>query len=232
MQAGFYSAIEAGLSPARLGAYGADHPGPCVVLARYLLNAALAESLYSPLQLCEVALRNSIHAELSRLWGRDDWYDDPRFVLLPWAASEVQNAKRKILKTKSAIRPGGVVAELSFGFWTSLFEPHYEINTPFLPGGIKRVFPFLPKSLHKRKDRKADLESIRLLRNRVFHHERIIHWTDLDAKHQLILDVLSWIHPELRQMAMVFDRYTEVRAAGLTPWIGRIRARWPAAPQP
>jgi len=232
MQARFYNIIESGLSPARLGAYGADTPGPCIVLARYLLNAALAESLYSPLQLCEVALRNSIHTELSRLWGRADWYDDPRFILLPWAATEIQNAKRKILKTKPAIHPGGVVAELSFGFWTSLFEPHYEINSPFLPGGIKRVFPFLPKSLHHRKDRKADLESIRLLRNRVFHHERILHWTDLDAKHQLILDVLAWINPELRQMALVFDRYTEIRTAGLTPWIERIRAQWPAPPLP
>lgn len=159
MQARFYNSIEAGLSPARLGAYGADTPGPCIVLARYLLNGSLAESLYSPLQLCEVALRNSIHTELSRLWGRSDWYDDPRIILLPWAATEIQNAKRKILKTKPAIHPGGVVAELSFGFWTSLFEPHYEINSPFLPRGNKRVFPFLPKSLHHRKDRKADLET-------------------------------------------------------------------------
>ena len=232
MQARFFTLIETGLSPARLGAYGADNPGDCIVLARYLLNASLAESLYSPLQLCEVALRNSIHAELSRIWGRSDWYDDPRFVLLPWAATEVQNAKRKILKTKTAITPGAVVAELAFGFWTSLFEPHYEINTPFLPGGIKRVFPHLPKSLHHRKDRKADLESIRVLRNRVFHHERIIHFADLDAKHQLILDVIAWISPELRQMADVFDRFTPVRSAGLPPWIAAIRAKWPAVPVP
>jgi len=197
MQAQFQTSIESILSTERLGAYGADHPGAEVVLARYLWNMALCESLYSPLQLCEVALRNSIHLYLSRLFGREDWFDDARFQLMPWAVDEVQKAKDKISRTGKPVNTGRVVAELQFGFWTSLFEYHYERYTPFLPGAFKGVFPRLPKSLHHRKDRKNDLELIRGLRNRVFHHERILHWKDLDKKHALILSVISWISPEL-----------------------------------
>ena len=231
MNAAFFGKIELGLSTERLGAYAISHgggpPDPCATLARYLLNMALCESLYSPLQLCEIALRNAIHRHVSALMGRVDWYDDPGFLLTPWAADEVAKVKSRITKTGKPITAGRVVAELQFGFWISLFEVHYEQRTPFLPGAIKTVFPRLPKSLHKRKDRKGDLDKIRLLRNRVFHHERIVHWKDLDARHDLILQVIAWISPDLRHLADTLDRFNSIRAAGLTPWIEKIQHHWP-----
>lgn len=227
----FYSKIQGGLSSERLEAYAVRSSGASseavVTLARYLLNMALCESLYSPLQLCEIALRNAIHHHLSSLMSREDWYDDPRFQLTPWAATETAKAKIQITKSKKAVTAGRVVAELNFGFWTSLFEDHYEKQTPFLPSAFKAVFPHMPKSLHKRKDRKADLEKIRILRNRVFHHERIVHWKDLDDQHELILDVISWISPELRQMADALDRFQSLRRSGLTPWLEKLRRHWP-----
>lgn len=227
MQAHFQTSIKIALSTERLEAYGADQPAPEVIRARYLWNMALCESLYSPLQLCEVALRNAIHRHLVHLLGRDDWFDDSRFALTPWAADEVQKAKDRVARTRKPVTAGRVIAELQFAFWTSLFEDHYERRTPFLPGAIKGVFPHLVKSLHHRKDRKADLEQIRLLRNRVFHHERIIHWRDLDTKHALILNVISWISPELHHMATALDRYTAIRQAGSAPWEQKIAQHWP-----
>jgi hypothetical protein len=153
--------------------------------------------------------------------GREDWYETPSFGLTMWAQDEVRKVKTKIQKMNEPLTAGRVVSELQFGFWTSLFEAHYEQHTPFLPRGIKAVFPHLPKSLHKRKDRKNDLEQIRGLRNRVFHHERIVHWRDLDAQHQLILNVIGWISPELQRVTAAMDRFQSVRAAGLTPFLNR-----------
>lgn len=231
MDSSFLQKIEQGLSCERLGAYavsqGTTPPDSCATLARYLLNMALCESLYSPLQICEIALRNAIHRHCSNLMGQDDWYDHPKFTLTYWAAGEVTKAKNKITKENKQVTAARVVAELQFGFWTSLFEAHYEQKTPFLPGAYKGVFPHLPKSLHKRKDRKADLETIRQLRNRVFHHERIVHWQDLNDQHQLILDIINWVSPELRQMADALDRFRIVRAAGLKPWISKLCRHWP-----
>lgn len=231
MNGTFYSKIQGTLSTERLEAYAVRPAGsagdPTATLARYLLNMALCESLYSPLQLCEIALRNAIHHHLSSLMAREDWFDDSRFQLTPWAAAEIAKAKAQIIKSKKAVTAGRVVAELNFGFWTSLFEDHYEKQTPFLPSAFKAVFPHMPKSLHKRKERKADLEKIRILRNRVFHHERIVHWKDLDAQHQLILIVISWISPELRQMADALDRFQSLRKSGLTPWLEKLRRHWP-----
>ncbi len=227
VQAVFFQKIAATLSIERLESYGADDASPTVALARYLLNLALCESLYSPLQLCEVALRNSLHRHLTVKIAREDWYDAAAFPLTDWGQNEVAKAKGKIAEAKHDVIPGRVVAELQFGFWTSLFEAHYERRGGYLPVGIRYLFPCLPKSQHSRKGLKRTLEEIRLLRNRVFHHERIVHWTDLDARHRAILDVIGWISPELLQMAMALDRFSAIRSAGLTPWIEKIKQHWP-----
>jgi hypothetical protein len=227
IQAVFYESIAGALSIERLESYGADGVTPTITLARYLLNVALCESLYSPLQLCEVALRNSVHQYLMRIFARDDWFDCPTFRLTQWAQGEVSKAKEKIRKARHVVTAGRVVAELQFGFWTSLFESHYEQHTRFLPSGIRNVFPKLEKSRHNRKDLKRTLEEIRTLRNRVFHHERIVHWTDLEQKHIAILEVIGWVSPELLEMACALDRFSTIRREGLNPWIGKICTHWP-----
>jgi hypothetical protein len=233
MQAEFYTHIARALSAERLDAYAGDQASPTVTLARYLLNLALCESLYSPLQLCEVALRNSLHQHLAGLVGSEFWFDTPAFSLTPWAVEEVRKAKAKIAREHRPVTAGRIVAELQFGFWTSLFEAHYEQNpTRFLPTGIRAVFPRLPKSRHHRKELKRTLEEIRALRNRVFHHERIVHWQDLDTKHAAILEVIGWVSPELHEMAFALDRFSAIRQAGLAPWLAKLCTHWPPTPPP
>lgn len=227
VQATFFKNVAAALSVERLESYAADDVSPTVSLSRYLLNLALCESLYSPLQLCEVALRNSLHRHLTAKLGREDWYDAAAFPLTAWGQEEIKKAKEKIAAANHPVTPGRVVAELQFGFWTSLFEAHYEQRSGFLPFGIRYIFPRMPKSLHSRKGIKRTLEEVRLLRNRVFHHERVVHWTDLDARHRAVLDVIGWINFELYEMAIALDRFTKVRADGLSPWIGKLQEHWP-----
>jgi hypothetical protein len=225
-QADFYTKVISCLSIERMGSFGDIVCESKTVLARYLLNIALCESLYSSLQFCEVALRNAIHSDLTNRYGSGNWFDSPNFTLTPWATTEIAKAKEKINKSRKQRTPGKIVAELQFGFWTSFFEDHYERNTSFMPGGIKTVFPYLPKSQHNRKDIKAKLETIRTLRNRVFHHERIVHWKNLDSQHQVILDVLSWINPELLHLAEYLDTFVSIRSAGLGPWLHRLDDHW------
>lgn len=230
IQATFFSHVQRAFSVERLDAYGDTSVPPSVVLGRYLLNMALCESLYSPLQLCEVALRNSLHTHLSARCARPDWYDSASFSLTPWAVEEVAKAKDKIARSKRPVTPGRVVAELHFGFWTSLFEARYEERGGYLPAGIKAVFPRMPKSLHNRKSIKRDLEAIRTLRNRVFHHERIVHFADLDSQHNRILDVIGWIRPEVLELARALDRFSTLRREGLDPWLAKLSRHWPCAP--
>ncbi len=228
MQQEFYKKLCSVLSDERLSTYGQDDPGSAIIMARYLWNIALCEKLYSPLQMCEVALRNAIHSAMTDFYGQKKWYD--AIDLTAWGYKQVGNAKQKIAKAGKQVTPGRVISELHFGFWTSMFEDHYERETRFLPRGIKKVFPELAKSLHNRKKLKARLEQIRQLRNRVFHHERIIHWKDLQAQHGRIIETISWISPELSEMALKLDRFLETHEAGIAPWIAELRNHWPAKP--
>lgn len=228
MQVEFFNRVASSLSAERLSSYcerdGADE---CTTLARYLWNLAVCESLYSPIQLCEVSLRNTLHHHLSDRFG-GHWFDSGSLNLTPWGRIEVQRAKDKLKKLKRSPDPGRIVAELTFGFWTHLFQADYIGPKGFLPQGIKQVFPKLEKSRHRPKEIKQALDSIRDLRNRVFHHERVIHWKDLSDKHALMLDVIHWSSPELRELANSLDRFTVIHAAGIAPWKEQIQHHWPS----
>jgi hypothetical protein len=229
MQDEFYNKVAKALAAERLDAYGKqDSADQCTVLARYLWNMALGEALYSPLQLCEVVLRNNMHARLSCLYG-ECWFESPTkpFALTKWGGEKVDDALAELKRQRKPATPGQVVAELNFGFWTHLLEDHYERGTSFMPKNIKYVFPYLPKSEHKRKDIKRRLDKIRALRNRVFHHERVCHWVDLTSQHGEILDVIRWCSHEIHELATKLDRFTSIYSEGIEPWKEKIRSHWP-----
>ncbi len=137
--------------------------------------------------------------------------------------SAVDDLKRQGKQAAS----GQVVAELTFGFWTHLLEDHYE-QTSFMPKSIKYVFPNLPKREHNRKHLKRRLDDIRILRNRVFHHERICHWKDLRSKHEEILEVIRWCSNEVHELATKQDWFIEIHTRGIDPWKEKIRSHWPS----
>ena len=119
-----------------------------------------------------------------------------------------------------------MVAGLHFGFWTGFFnKSHAQSGLGHAIAGT--VFPHAPRSDRNQRKLDARWKRIRDLRNRVFHHERIIHWTDLDAQHAALLEVIHWASPELHQMAVVMDRYTALRRQGLNPWLETLRHHWP-----
>jgi len=223
----FFDTIQLALSPERLSVYGQDRPGPCVVLARYLWNAALCESLYTPLQMCEVALRNSIHNTMRSLYN-DTWYD--QVTLKNLGHTKIIEAKMKITRTGKPVIPSRIIAELQFGFWTGMFEGPFEQNTPSLLKGIRDIFPQLSNRLRNPKFIKSRLDTIRHLRNRVFHHERIVHWKDLPEQHGRLIETIGWISPELCEMALKLDRFLETYTHGVGPWIASVRNHWPVKP--
>ena len=180
-----YKLIAEGLSPERLSSYAQDGVDQEAALARYLWNIALSESLYASLHFCEVSLRNTLHSFLSQQYG-EEWYDSSQLTLTDWGVREVQSAQSKLIRAKKPPTPHNTIAELNFGFWTHLFQGDYHSPQGFLPNHIKSIFPFLEKSRHKPKEIKRSLDAIRNLRNRIFHHERIIHWKDLQHKHCLL----------------------------------------------
>jgi len=225
MNTDFFNKIEAVLSAERLDVYRQDGVPPVTALARYLWNMALCEALYSPLQIVEVALRNAIHKALTRREGSETWYDTIA-RLPPWQAEQVREVRDKLKTENKPETPGRVVAELHFGFWTGFFNGvHARTGI-----GYALTHQVLANAHRRQQDMKAldaRLTRVRNLRNRVFHHERIIHWSDLDKQHAGMLELVGWISPELYEMTVALDRFARVREAGVGLWIEKLRRHWP-----
>ena len=227
MNASFFQQIEAILHAERIDAYRQDGAAQALTLARYMLNMALSESLYPSLQFAEIALRNAVHRELTARCCTDAWYDSPGARLTSWQQDKVAEAKATLTRNRKPLTPGRIVAELTFGFWTGFF------NNSHARTGIgaflsRSAFPHAPATEQYLAKLDRRWQDIRDLRNRVFHHERILHWRDLDARHQAILEIIAWMAPELHDLENALDRFTALRAGGLTPWSTKITQHWPA----
>jgi hypothetical protein len=223
----FFEQLETVLATERLDAYRQDDADEITTLSRYLLNMALCESLYSPLQFAEIALRNAVHVSLSNRFGAEAWYEAiPSGKLLSWQAKQIIGAKDRLGKASKPVTPGAIVAELHFGFWTGFFNRRHA-RTGLGHALASQIFLLAPKPERDLAKLDARWSNIRRLRNRVFHHERILHWTDLDDQHSALLELTSWISPELSELAVTLDRYMQIRTQGLSPWVEKIRNHWP-----
>jgi len=222
----FFQQIEGILHTERIDAYRQDGADAKLTLARYSLNMALSESLYPGLQFSEIALRNSIHHSLTARCGTDAWYDSPAAKLTSWQMDRVVDAKQALQNFGKQVTPGRMVAELNFGFWTGFFNKAHG-QTGIGHHLAKTAFLHAPTNERNLIRLGVRWKEIRDLRNRVFHHERILHWKDLDARHQAIFEIIAWMSPQLHNLAKVIDRFAAIRLEGLTPWLSKLQNRWP-----
>ena len=152
-------------------------------------NIEVASAFWGSFNVLEVALRNVIHAELSALAGRDDWWN-AQIGLHQFEQSRVADAIGAARRAKGAAAlPGHVVAELSLGFWTGLLANRYHQRL-WVPA-LHAAFPHL---VGRRRELHRKLESLRKLRNRIAHHEPVFA-RNLTADHERLLGILGAISP-------------------------------------
>ncbi len=171
-------------------------------LQLYAYNAALGGAFHGPLQALEVTLRNAVHDAITEVGGVY-WFEDPQLGQPQQDA--VDDAKDKLDWQKGPQDPGRVVAALSLGFWVALFAKRYEES-------LWR--PVLHQCFDPRQDRRHlhdRLNRIRRLRNRIVHHEPILHW-DLRADHDLILGMLGLLSPQTKTWVEHHSHVPEVLA--------------------
>lgn len=171
-------AIKNALSAPRMGTYEAattavpNLPG---ALALYAWNAQISAAFMAPLHLCEVVVRNAVHEALTAVYG-NRWPWDGSFVhSLPNPTGQHFSARREIVRARTG-QPttGKVIAELKFKFWQTMFTGRFD--TRIWNPHLGTVMPFLNPLQTVQQQRKTifeDLEQLRLLRNRIAHHEPI-----------------------------------------------------------
>lgn len=169
----------------------------------YDQNVLLAQALMPALQTVEIALRNAIHHSLSRSIGQPDWWTALPAPEFDWLRLAVSEARTKISRRKEGATTDKIVAELTFGSWTRLFNVQHG---PTLWRSLMWAFPTCPKRKRQRAPISAAVNRIRDLRNRVMHHEPLL-WVNptVEELHATILEVLDWIDPGINRWLTQHD---------------------------
>lgn len=198
------------LSKQRLDSFiDAADPSPQRTLVRYKANVLICESLYPTLHVVEVVLRNHIFSGIAIKKGVNWLTNSPDRWMREEELRKLQDAIQTLKKTNKTTESGRVIAELNFGFWTSLFDRVYE-KQQLWAGTIRAMFPNMAARPSKIADIRARLNKIRELRNRVFHYEPVWHWDDLVQQHREILETIGWVSSDMRTYASNMDRFSAV----------------------
>jgi hypothetical protein len=226
MVTAFVAGLELPVSTTRLESYRPPAGTDLEMLVNYLWNLELNEALFPTLHAAEISLRNSIHATASSHYGTEFWFDQTD-VLLDSQVRSIAKARRKLADDQKPHTAGRIVAALSFGFWVSLLNRPYERqigNSPVnrlywhnlnnQPGLLLIAFPHLTKRYRARGPLFARFEQIRDLRNRAAHHEPIWDRPYLKREHDLILNSIGWVSPEMRSAITLCDRFPDVHQNG------------------
>lgn len=207
-------AIRGTITQARMSTYDAAvHPGEARTrraLKLYLWNAEVAGAFLLPLHLCEVSARNAVADAVAAQYGpRWPWATGFQRSLLDPAKgysprSDLAGARRNTTST------GKVIPEVKFVFWQKMFTSRYDNAvwnhqlTTVLPGGAGTSdVPSLRTRVYN------DLDRIRLLRNRIAHHEPIIA-RDLAADLKAIKDLVHLRCGETSQLLVAIERVSSI----------------------
>ena len=144
-------------------------------LLLYKINIQLSKEIFGVLSIYEVLLRNKIDNHYRQHFGDNEWlknqcglggiFSHPSFSKYGF------ESRTKILTTFAQLGKhyshDRLVAELSFGFWTYMFAP-----IQFMVGGqrLHKIYTERPKGTSQ-KMLFNQLDEIRILRNRIAHHE-------------------------------------------------------------
>lgn len=174
----------------------------------YTLNAKLSESFYTPLHMLEVALRNRIHTVLSEA-VHERWFDEGEYQKGVRQAEQLAKAKADLAGENKDSSAGRIVAALTFGYWTAFFGTDYE---EVWRKNLHRIGQNPAGKPLRRKNFSSPLTPIRVLRNRIAHHEPILSW-NLPRHYGQILELTEWLSPSAALWCRTHSRFLDVYPA-------------------
>ena len=142
-----------------------------VALRLYKKNLDISFAFQIPLHFCEIAIRNAIAETLAKEINDDwPWNDGFRASL----KSDHRETLRRAAKNAKGKPTGKVVANMRFLFWEQMLAEKY---SELWSREIHNAFPNLPTtkgSDELRRRLQSEIYKVRILRNKIAHHERII----------------------------------------------------------
>lgn len=116
---------------------------------------------------------------------------------------QIAQAVAELVKTGKQVNDASIVAGLNFSFWTAMFGKEYETLWQQL---LHRIADSAAPNGLKRKSFTGPLTRIRILRNRIAHHEPILGW-DLGRHHACILQIMEWLSSPAAEWCRENDRF-------------------------
>lgn len=182
----------------------------------YRINLRVAQSFYPVLNLFEIFFRNIVNYQVSSHFTNPNWIIAEKHGFMSdsslnasrfYLKNSVTNAERVIRRKGGVITSGKVIAEQSFGFWTSLFETHhYRLIGGVVIHCFPNKLPHVNRSILNQK-----LNRVREFRNRVYHNEPIcFNGTSIDFAEATrikneIYELLEWIDVDLSSYVDYFN---------------------------
>lgn len=195
------AALERSLSRERLTYYLGECAGDLECALRlYELNTRISAAFYGPLQGLEVLVRNDMNVQMQVAFGTD-WLDLSTVQLQQTQINDIEKTIAKI--DSDGPTNGTIVAELPFGFWVGLLGPKNE--NEIWRKALHKAFANRPRGTERKIVHNA-LDSIRRLRNRIAHHEKILH-RDLRANHDTVLEIAGWCCPVTRDWIASLSKF-------------------------
>lgn len=197
--------LETVLSEQRLSTYYKMFPDDRgKAIDYYQLNIEISQSFYPLLSIVEIALRNSIHQSFSKHFKTDNWF---QHCTQPRLADKIRVAVKKVGIEGEIFIPDKLVAELTFGFWSSIFN---RVDAKHFWKPLQYVFPNIEQGV-KRDKLALKVDHIRKFRNRIFHYEPICNDLIILMKnYHNILDVLIWMDADMAAWTSNFSSFKEL----------------------
>lgn len=167
----------------------------------YSFNVQLSAALYGPLHMFEVALRNVADRQLTTSYGAS-WLDDNNVLRENYQQTCVISVRASLVREGKQATHAQMVAELNFGFWSSLFGR----RSHHLWGNLRPIFQTRGIQRHSIAEH---LKDFRTLRNRVAHYEPIL-GLPLAQRYADITTMTGWLSPSAATWINQTSTWTQV----------------------
>lgn len=174
-------------------------------LALYGWNIQLSEAFFPVLSAAEVCLRNTVAARLESLYGATWWDNATLHGQIRRNGKRIVLTARDKLALSGQVTSGRMTAELNFGFWVNMLLPRHETA---VWTDLRASFTHLPANVTY-GDLYSRCDAVREFRNRIFHHEPILH-RDISNEHSMIMELIGWLSPDKAAWIKPYSRVMSV----------------------
>ena len=186
-----------------------------MAIRMYAWNLEMSGAFWGPLSVLEITLRNSIHDAMRNGRVDDDWWNLQAVNLESREDKRIEAAMDKLAFTKNySPSADDVVGATSMGLWVGLLgvgvarHPLYDYETKLWPR-LQTAFP--NRGLLGRRQIHAKFNRLRVLRNRIAHHEPIFR-NKHDEHRDLIIECVGLIDTDVANYVSGSHRIDSVLA--------------------